>query len=92
MNLKLTNRRHLKDSINCKTIPGEAVVSQHRLVVMDLRTSTKQKRQYQRENEVKIKWWRLKDQAIAEDYANDVIENMEDCEPPEWTIFSETVK
>ena len=25
----LTNRRHLKDIINCKTIPGEAVVSQH---------------------------------------------------------------
>ena len=51
----LTNRRHLRDITNCKTIPGEAVVSQHRLVVMDLRTSTKKKRQYQRENEVKIK-------------------------------------
>ena len=51
----LTNRRHLKDIINCKTIPGEAVVSQHRLVVMDLRTRTKKKRQYRRENEVKIK-------------------------------------
>ena len=30
----LTNRRSLKDIINCKTIPGEAVVSQHRLVVI----------------------------------------------------------
>ena len=88
----LTNRRHLKDIINCKTIPGEAVVSQHRLVVMDLRTRTKKKRQYRRENEVKIKWWRLKDQAVADDYAKDVINNMGDCEQPEWTIFSETVK
>ena len=26
------------------------------------------------------------------DYADDVINNMEDCEQPEWTIFSETVK
>ena len=78
--------------INCKTIPGEAVVSQHRLVVMDLRTRTKKKRQYRRENEVKIKWWRLKDQAVADDYAKDVINNMGDCEEPEWTIFSETVK
>ena len=25
----LTNRRHLKDILNCKTIPGEDVVSQH---------------------------------------------------------------
>ena len=88
----LTNRRHLKDVINCNTIPGEAVVSQHRLVVMDLRTRTQKKRQYQRENEVKIKWWGLKDHAVAEDYANDVIDNMEDREQPEWTIFSETVK
>ena len=59
----LTNGRHLKNIINCKTIPGEAVVSQYRLVVMDLRTRTKKKRQYRQENEVKIKWWRLKDQA-----------------------------
>ena len=56
----LTNRRHLKYVINCNTIPGEAVVSQHRLVVMDLRTRTQTKRQYQRVNEVKTKWWRLR--------------------------------
>ena len=31
-------------------------------------------------------------QAVAEDYANDVINNMEDCEQSELTIFSETVK
>ena len=68
----------MKDIINCDTIPGEAVVSQHRLAVMDLRTITKKKTQCQRENEVKIKWWRLKDQAVAEDYAKDVISNMED--------------
>ena len=88
----LFNRSYLKDIINCKTIPGEAVVSQHRLVVMDLRTSAKKKRQYQRENEVKIKWWRLDNQALAEDYAKDVTKNVEDCEQPEWTIFAETVK
>ena len=83
----LTNIRHLTDIIKCKTIPGEAEVSQHKLVVMDLKTRTKKKRQYQRENEVKIKWWRLKDQAVAEDYAKDVTKNMADCEQTEWTIF-----
>ena len=88
----LTNRRHLKDCINCKTIPGDAVVSQHRLVVMDQRTRTKKKIQYRRENEVKIKWWRLKDQAVADDYTKDVINNMGNCEEPEWTICSETMK
>ena len=68
------------------------VVSPHRLVVMDLRTRTKKKRQYRRENGVNIKWWRLKDQAVADDYTMDVINNVEICEEPEWKIFSETVK
>ena len=87
-----TNRRHLKDIINFKTIPCEAIVSQHRLVVMDLRTRTKNKRQYRREKEFKIKWWRPKDQAVSDYYTKDVVNNMENCEEPEWTIFSETVK
>ena len=55
---------------------------------MDPMTRTKKKRQYQRENEVKIKWWRRKDQSVAEDYAKDVINNMEDCEQSEWPIVS----
>ena len=59
---------------------------------MDLRTRTKKKRQYRWENEVNIKWRRLKDQAVADDYAKAVIKNMENCEEPEWKIFSETVK
>ena len=28
----------------------------------------------------------------ADDYAKDVINNMENCEEPEWTIFSKTMK
>ena len=42
----LTNRIHLKYIIYSKTIPGEAVLSQHRLVVMGLRARTRKKRQY----------------------------------------------
>ena len=48
--------------------------------------------QYQLENEVKIKWWIPKDQVVGDDYAKDVINNMEDCREPEWTTFSETLK
>ena len=83
----LNNRRHLKDIINCKTIPGEAAVSQHRLVVVNLRTRPKKKRQYRRENEVKIKWWRIKDQAVADDSTKDIINNKDNCEEHEWTLF-----
>ena len=42
---------------------------------MNLRTSRKKKRQYQRENSVKIKG-----ESIAEDYAKDVTNT--DCEQP----------
>ena len=31
-------------------------------------------------------------QYVAEDFAKDVINNIDDCEGPEWTIFSEPVK
>ena len=75
--------------MNRRTIPGEAVLSQQRLVVMELGTRTRKKRQYQRKKGVKIKG---KDKTVAENYVKDVINNMEDCEQPEWTILSETVK
>ena len=35
---------------------------------------------------------KLKDQAVPDDFTKDVINNIENCEEPEWTIFSETVK
>ena len=53
---------------------------------------TKKKIQYRLQNEVKIEWWRSKDQVVADDYGKGIINNMGDCEQPEWTIFSETVK
>ena len=59
--------------MNCKTIPGEALVSQQRLVVMDLKTIPKKETRYRQENKVWIKWWKLKDQAVAYDYATGVI-------------------
>ena len=34
---------------------------------------------------------KLKDQAVPDDFTKDVINNIENCEEPEWTIFSETV-
>ena len=59
--------------MNCKTIPGEAVVSQQRLVVMDLKTRPNKETRYRRENTVRIKWWRLNDQSVAYDYTTYVI-------------------
>ena len=38
----VTNRRHLTNHINCDIVLTEAVVSQNRLVVMDLGTKRKE--------------------------------------------------
>ena len=60
-----TNRKHMKAIVNCKAILDVAMVSQHRLVMRDLRTRPRKKSRYRQENEVRIKWWRHKDQVVA---------------------------
>jgi len=59
--------------MNCETIPGEVVVSQHRLVLVDLKTIPKMESRYRRANKDRIKRWRLTGQAVVDNYAKDVI-------------------
>ena len=44
--------QHLKDIMNCKTIPGEVVVSQRRLELVDL--TTKKESRSRRQNQDRI--------------------------------------
>ena len=83
--------RHLRDTVNYKTIPYETVVSQHRLVVMDLRTRLKESR-CRRENEVRIMWWRLMHEAAATDCSTDIINSGDDDSEYDWTTLWDTVK
>ncbi|CAH9115852.1 unnamed protein product [Cuscuta epithymum] len=43
---------------DCKVIPGESVVTQHRMLVLDFRGKN-HRRQIKQQVEPKIKWWRL---------------------------------
>jgi len=45
--------------MDCKVIPGESVLTQHRLLILDIRIR-RRFRNIKRKLDLKIKWWRLK--------------------------------
>ena len=44
--------------MNCKVVPGESVVTQHRLLILDVRIRSRFRR-ITRKLDPKIKWWQL---------------------------------
>ena len=46
--------------MDCKVVPGESVVTQHRLLILDVRIR-RSFRKIKRKLDPKIKWWRLKE-------------------------------
>uniref|UniRef100_A0A914X850 Endonuclease/exonuclease/phosphatase domain-containing protein n=1 Tax=Plectus sambesii TaxID=2011161 RepID=A0A914X850_9BILA len=60
----LLRRNTLGDVKNCKVIPGDAVASQHRLLVLDLRLKTPLKPRRQKLSP-KVKWWEFNTQNRA---------------------------
>ena len=46
--------------MDCKVVPGESVVTQHRLLIFDIRIR-RRFRNIKRKLDPKIKWWRLKE-------------------------------
>ena len=64
----------MREVLDCKTLPGEQVTSQHRTVVMKLKMRKSKKR---RERLVKrIRWWKLKDREIRETFVEKVFEEV----------------
>ena len=86
----MTRRADLKEMRDCKVIPGEEVVSQHRLLCAVLRTKEVKYRRRTRENRIKI--WTLKGEKVKE--YRDTVEcqleadtNAEDS----WKLFKKVV-
>ena len=70
----LVRSTHMREVMDCKTLPGEQVTSQHRTVVMKLNIKKSKKR---RERLVKrIRWWKLKDREIKEKFVEKVLEEV----------------
>ena len=49
--------------MDCKVIPGESVVIEHRLLILKVRIS-RRFRKIKRKLDPKIKWWRLKEGGV----------------------------
>ena len=46
--------------MDCKVLPSESVVTQHKLLILDVRIR-RRFRKIKRKLDLKIKWWRLKE-------------------------------
>lgn len=58
--------RDLKNIKDCKAIPGESCIPQHRILVLDFWTPIDRRRRPM-ETKSRIKWWRLKETPTARD-------------------------
>ena len=58
----LTRREDRRDCLDCKVIPGECVVPQHKLVVADFRLRVRVHRD-KRAKIVRRKWWKFRGEA-----------------------------
>ena len=67
----LTRREDKRTCLDCKVIPGECVVSQHKLMVADFHFRLRTRRDKQ-VKAVRTKWWKLKE-AASEDFKRRVI-------------------
>ena len=88
----MTRRADLKEMRDCKVIPGEEVVSQHRLLCAVLRTKEAKRKRRTREKRIKI--WTLKGEKVTE-YRDNVEEEYQlgaDTNTKEsWNSFKKVV-
>lgn len=84
-------RREVRD---CKVINGESVTSQHRLLVMDMSIRVQKGGVCRKEFQRKIKWWRLKEENVTEEYRDKVLESVVEKESVEswWNANSSVIK
>ena len=88
----MTLRADLKEMRDCKVIPGEEGVSQHRLLCAVLRTKEAKHRRRTRENRIKV--WTLKGEKVTEyrekveeEYQIEADTNAEES----WKLFKNVV-
>ena len=86
----LYRRKSLKDVADCKTLVGEQVTSQHRTVVCKIQLETRPKRPAP--VKPRIRWWKLKEDSVKEDFRRGVEQNLGQTLPQDWKTTTTTVK
>ena len=84
IDLLMCRRCHLKEVVNCKVINGEAVVAQHRVLVMHLEIQRGKKSKPQQATP-RIKWWRLNEGYLKVQFRGRVLDKVRPVESEqEW--------
>lgn len=87
----LARRQHLKEVRNCKTIKGESVASQHRVLVIDV-TFMILKKKGKKITTPKIRWWKLKDPFLKIEFKRHVVRNINQGECQDlWSSYKEVI-
>ena len=87
----MTRRADLKEMRDCKVIPGEEVISQHRLLCAVMRTQEEKHRRRTREKRIKI--WTLKGEKVTEfrDKVEEEYQLEADTNAEERNLFTKVV-
>ena len=86
----LCRRRTLKEVADCKTLVGEHVTSQHRLVLCKIQFETKAKKATPMIP--RIRWWKLGEDGVREDFKRRIGQTLGQSLPENWKTTATAVK
>ena len=92
----ITRREKLNNIKDCKVIPGECAITQHRILVMDYKSSLR-RTTIPRKRKPQIRWWKMKKQEEKDAYILAVMQKtLSDVDNLDWQeinqILVETAK
>ena len=70
----MLRKEYTKECKNCKVLPKEAITTQHRVLIAELEVKATRKRRV--EGRKMIRWWKLKNDEVREEFRRSVVERM----------------
>ena len=70
----MLRKEYTKECKNCKVLPKEAITTQHRVLIAELEVKATRKRRVQ--GRKMIRWWKLKNNEVGEEFRRSVVERM----------------
>ena len=70
----MLRKEYTKECKNCKVLPKEAITTQHRVLIAELEVKATRKRRV--EGRKLIRWWKLKNNEVREEFRRITVERM----------------
>ena len=70
----MLRKEYIKECQNCKVLPKEAITTQHRVLIAELEVKATRKRRV--EGRKMIRWWKLNNNEVREEFRRSVVERM----------------